>query len=208
MGVYFSDTTRRDERLAVTVGGRYNYAHIEIKNNGEIERGRDDPLYGHARLLPLQSDGGRHLQAAAGLTLYGGYAEANRAPTPAELACADPENPCLIESFLTADPPLEQVVWRTVEIGLRGKLASDGGEAQWGAGLFRTETSDDILAITSGTNGAHIFVNAGDTLRQGVELACDYQDSQLDRVCELRLHRCDVPHGEPHLARQVQRCRR
>ena len=44
------------------------------------------------------------------LTLFGSYSEANRAPTAAELACADPEAPCLIESFLTADPPLQQVV--------------------------------------------------------------------------------------------------
>ena len=55
------------------------------------------------------------------LTAYGGYAEANRAPTPAELSCADPFNPCLIESFLTADPNLKQVVSRTFELGPEGQ---------------------------------------------------------------------------------------
>src|SRR5439155_196219 len=66
------------------------------------------------------------------LTAYGGYAEANRAPTPAELACADPVNPCLIESFLTADPNLKQVVSRTFELGLRGKetYCNDAPDAQ------------------------------------------------------------------------------
>ena len=59
---------------------------------------------------------------APGLTLFGSYSEANRAPTAAELACADPEAPCLIESFLTADPPLQQVVNKTYELGLRGEL--------------------------------------------------------------------------------------
>ena len=55
------------------------------------------------------------------LSLYGSYSEANRAPTPAELACSDENNPCLIESFLTADPPLKQVVSHTAELGLRGE---------------------------------------------------------------------------------------
>ena len=113
---------RPDDRLALTVGGRYNYAHIEIKNQRARSRmARRITLTGTARFLSLQSDGRRDLQAASGLTLYGSYAEANRAPTAAELACADPENPCLIESFLTADPPLKQVVSRTFELGLRGQ---------------------------------------------------------------------------------------
>ena len=60
--------------------------------------------------------------------VYGSYAEANRAPTPAELACSDPDNPCLIESFLTSDPPLKQVVSHTYEAGLCGKFATFNNE--------------------------------------------------------------------------------
>ena len=30
------------------------------------------------------------------LTAYAGYSEANRAPTPLELGCADPARPCII----------------------------------------------------------------------------------------------------------------
>jgi outer membrane receptor protein involved in Fe transport len=115
------------------------------------------------------------------LTLYGGYSEANRAPTAAELACADPEAPCLIESFLTADPPLNQVVSKSFELGLRGKLASFGADQrlEWTAGLFRTENSDDIIAVASPVNGRGYFVNAGDTLRQGVEAGITYQARRL-----------------------------
>ena len=69
---------------------------------------------------------------------YGGYSEANRAPTAAELACADPDNPCLIESFLTSDPHLKQVVSHTWETGLRGTINKWTGEQwNWGVGLFR-----------------------------------------------------------------------
>ena len=35
------------------------------------------------------------------LTAYAGYSEANRAPTPLELACADPARPCIIAAFLS-----------------------------------------------------------------------------------------------------------
>ncbi len=110
------------------------------------------------------------------MSVYGGYSESNRAPTPAELGCAEPDNPCLIESFLTDDPPLDQVVGRTAEVGLRGQGPYNGGHYTWGAGLFRTLAEDDILPITNATSRV-CFVNAGDTLRQGVELSATYDDA-------------------------------
>src|SRR4029077_15737060 len=54
------------------------------------------------------------------LTFYGDFAEANRTPTPLELACADPFRPCLIDNSLVGDPNLQQVVSYTFEAGLRG----------------------------------------------------------------------------------------
>ena len=115
-----------------------------------------------------------------GLSLYSGYSEANRAPTAAELACAEPENPCLIESFLTDDPPLKQVVSHTVEAGLRGELTSyDGQRFSWSAGYFRTLSQDDILNVAAEQTGRGYFLNAGDTLRQGIELAAAYQTSRF-----------------------------
>ena len=59
------------------------------------------------------------------LTAYAGYSEANRAPTPLELACADPARPCIVAAFLIADPPLKQVVSRTVEAGFRGTQGAE-----------------------------------------------------------------------------------
>jgi outer membrane receptor protein involved in Fe transport len=124
---------------------------------------------------------GATYQLGGGTTLFGSYAEANRAPTPAELACADPVNPCLIESFLTADPPLEQVVSHTWELGLRGRMASWGQDQnlQWTAGLFRALNVNDIIAVAAPTSGRGFFQNAGDTLRQGVELGMRYTEKRL-----------------------------
>jgi outer membrane receptor protein involved in Fe transport len=72
-----------------------------------------------------------------------------------------------LPNAFVADPPLEQVVARTWEGGVRGRRNA----FSWNASLFRTATSDDILFISSGplTNTGH-FQNVGDTRRQGLEL--------------------------------------
>jgi iron complex outermembrane recepter protein len=96
------------------------------------------------------------------------------------LACADPVNPCLIESFLTADPNLKQVVSRAFELGLRGKETYwNDGKLEWSAGLYHAMSFDDILALAAPESGRGFFANVGDTLRQGVELGMRYTDKQL-----------------------------
>jgi outer membrane receptor protein involved in Fe transport len=102
---------------------------------------------------------------APGATAYVGYAEANRAPTPAELSCASPQAPCSLTNFFVGDPNLKQVVARTIELGLRGQ----SGQWSWHAGIFRTDSDDDIAFVASPTIGRDFFENVGTTRRQGVE---------------------------------------
>ena len=98
------------------------------------------------------------------MTAYAGYSEANRAPTPLELACADPARPCIIAAFLIADPPLKQVVSRTVEAGFRGTKELNIGTLGWKVGAFRATNADDILAIPSPElQGFGYFQNVGRT---------------------------------------------
>lgn len=171
VGLYFSNALDITDAFTLTVGGRYNYARIKMTDlTGEFDDLNTTNTY--ERFNPMV--GGTY-KLMPGLALYGGYSEANRAPTPAELGCAEEENPCFIESFLTDDPPLKQVVSRTAEIGLRGQSRSYDGLFSWSAGLFRTLNEDDILNVASETSGRGFFLNAGDTLRQGVELAAAYQ---------------------------------
>jgi outer membrane receptor protein involved in Fe transport len=119
-------------------------------------------------------------QLLPGLTLYSGYSEANRAPVAAELACADPDNPCFIESFLTGDPPLKQVVSRTAEVGLRGEIKSfDNQKTTWSLGYFHAMNSDDIISVASSINGRSFFQNAGQTLREGLDASIDYRNDRL-----------------------------
>ncbi len=168
-GLYFSNALDVTDRLTVTVGGRYNHAAIKMEDNtGNFEELNKTNKYD--RFNPMA---GANFKLLPGVSLYGGYSESNRAPTPAELGCAEEEFPCLIESFLTDDPPLKQVVGRTGEIGLRGQGLYYGGRYTWGAGLFRTLAEDDILPIME--DNRIFFVNGGDTLRQGVELSATYE---------------------------------
>jgi outer membrane receptor protein involved in Fe transport len=180
-GLYFSNTLDLTSRLSLTLGARYNLAKIELADqlgddlNGSHQFGRFNPMAGATfNLLP-------------GIWLYGGYSEATRAPTPAELACADPLRPCLLENFLVSDPPLKQVVSHTVETGIKGQTRlgrnaharAPAGRLEWSLGLFRTLSTDDILSVASDIQGRGYFVNAGDTLRQGVEASLTYRSAKL-----------------------------
>ena len=180
VGVYVSDTLDLTRKLSLTLGGRYNYARLDLQNL-DPDPAFPDLLTGTHTYERFNPMGGLTYKIAPGLSIYGSYAEANRAPTAAELACADPVNPCLIESFLTADPPLKQVVSHTYETGLRGKLATFNNEniLEWTAGVFRTENDDDIITVASTINGRGYFTNAGTTLRQGLELGAQYHDRRL-----------------------------
>ncbi|WP_045836515.1 TonB-dependent receptor [Hyphomicrobium sp. 99] len=176
-GAFFADTFNITDKLALTVGGRYNYARIEIENTGDAE---NDLLNGVNKYSRFNPSAGLTYSFNPALNWYGGYSEANRAPTAAEIACSDPENPCLIESFLTSDPPLKQVVSRTWETGFRGTVNNwNGSEWNWGVGLFRTENSDDIFSAASTQTGRGYFQNIGTTLRQGVEANLSYRSKRL-----------------------------
>ena len=163
-GIYALDTFDVTDAFSITAGGRFNHARLQLEDqigfalNGDHSFTRFNPVIGGTyKINP-------------GLTAYAGYSEANRAPTPLELACADPARPCIISAFLVADPPLRQVVSRTVEAGLRGSKELNIGTLSWKLGGFRAENKDDIMAIPSPElQGFGYFQNVGSTRRQGIE---------------------------------------
>jgi outer membrane receptor protein involved in Fe transport len=163
-GFYALDTFDVTNAFSITAGGRYNIARIALEDqigtalNGNETFTRFNPIIGGTYKI------------TSGLTAYAGYSEANRAPTPLELGCADPAHPCIIAAFLVSDPPLKQVVSRTVEAGLRGSRDLAIGTLGWKFGAFHAENKDDILAIPSPTlQGFGYFQNVGSTRRQGIE---------------------------------------
>jgi iron complex outermembrane receptor protein len=101
--------------------------------------------------------------------LYAGFSQGNRPPSPVELGCADPNSPCHLPNAMASDPPLKQVVSRTLEAGVRARTASG---LRWNATLFRTVNYDDIVFVSSSASSG-FFSNFGKTRRQGLEAALD-----------------------------------
>src|SRR5260370_698191 len=91
------------------------------------------------------------------MSFYAGYSEANRIPTPLELGCSNPLKPCLLEGFLVSDPPLQQVVARTREAGLRGNINTAGGRGDWKLGLFRLDTPNEHIQVASTLQSRGVF---------------------------------------------------
>jgi outer membrane receptor protein involved in Fe transport len=171
-GVYVLDTFDVTKAFSITAGGRFNDARIVLEDqigtqlNGNQTFDRFNPIIGGTYKITPE------------LTAYAGYSEANRAPTPLELGCADPARPCIIAAFLVSDPPLKQVVSRTVEAGFRGTREMNIGTLEWKLGGFRATNTDDILAIPDPQlQGFGFFQNIGSTRRQGIEAEAKFKSA-------------------------------
>jgi iron complex outermembrane receptor protein len=161
--VFLTDTYAIAPRTHLTVSGRYNHTRVTNRDqlnpvppnlDGDFTYTKFNPAVGITH-SPMET-----------LTLFAGYAQGNRAPTPIELGCADPDNPCTLPNALASDPFLEQVVARTFEVGARGRI---GPDVRWSGAAYRTTNHDDILFLGT-TTSAGFFQNFGKTRRQGVEL--------------------------------------
>jgi outer membrane receptor protein involved in Fe transport len=167
-GLFASDTFNLTPALALTLSGRYNMAEVNLRdlNGGDLTGN-----HAYNRFNPAA---GLTWRLAPFLTAYAGYSEANRAPTPAELSCAGPQNSCSLANFFVGDPDLKQVVARSLEAGLRGHtpLTADVALA-YDLSLFRTDSDDDIQFVNSARLNRAYFANVGLTRRQGGSLRLD-----------------------------------
>ena len=173
VGLYFSDTISVTDRVHVTVSGRFNRAEIDILDQ------LGTSLNGEHSFSRFNAAGGAVYEATEAVSVFGRYAESNRAPTAAELSCADPAEPCRVPNAFVSDPPLEQAVARSVEGGLRGRWTVGQRSFDWSVSVHGTRINDDILFVTSPELiGTGIFQNAGDTQRVGVDVELTGQISR------------------------------
>jgi iron complex outermembrane receptor protein len=179
--VFLTDTFSALPLLQINSSVSWNRADVQLIDkigtalNGNHNYERWNPSAGFT-VQPLQAlEIKGPLQE---LTFYGNYNEGFRAPTPIELACADPEAPCSLPNSFVADPSLKPVVAQTFETGLRGKFSE---ALRWNFALYHSQLSNDILFINSqGSNQTGYFQNVGKTLRQGGELGLGGQWEALN----------------------------
>jgi iron complex outermembrane receptor protein len=168
-GLYVTDTFDVTDPLSVTVTGRYNIAKVDLADrNGTA-------LDGNNRFTHFDPSAGATYKILPAVTVYGSYAINNRAPTASELECANPAAPCLLPTNLASDPPLKQVVSKTVEVGARG-TSSEAGVGRFGYDLsiYRTNSENDIYGIST-TIASGYYQNVGSTRREGADLDLTYQ---------------------------------
>jgi iron complex outermembrane recepter protein len=149
------------DSTTLTLSGRWQQRDVRLLDrigtalNGDHSFTRLDPAAGFTRRL------------GTAWTLFGNVGISSRVPTPVELTCANPEDPCRLPNAFASDPPLDEVVARTTELGARGSWRG----LEISAAVFRNDIRDDILFISSGAlTGSGHFANVGKTRRQGAEL--------------------------------------
>ena len=178
--VFATDTLSLNPMWHLTMSARYNHTKVEnddkfnpIPNPVEADNSSLTSNQSYNRINPAL---GINYTPSKNLTAYASYNEGSRAPTAIELGCANPAQPCRLPNAFAGDPPLDQVVAKTFEGGLRGKINQNVG---WSFAAYRAQNFDDIQFISSTTTGAGFFDNVGKTRRQGIDAALN---GRLDKL--------------------------
>jgi outer membrane receptor protein involved in Fe transport len=163
--LFATDTLSIGSAWHLTLSGRFNQTTVD---NTDLVTPGGEPgsLDGHHVFSRFNPAVGLTFNPSNHINVYAGYSEGSRAATSIELGCADPEQPCKLPNAMAGDPPLDQVVTRTWELGLRGGRA----RVTWHGGFFHATNEDDILFVTSEQTGFGYFRNFGETRRQGLDL--------------------------------------
>lgn len=163
--VFASYSMAFEHGLTLNIAGRYNNSHIVM--NDLIDDG-EGSLDGNHKFNRFNPAIGLNYEINNEITAKVSYSESSRVPSPAELSCADEDDPCKLPNGFVADPPLEQVVAKTVEASLQYNTPSVAAIAT----VFSTKTVDDIIFQQAGsTSSEGYFVNIDKVQRQGLELA-------------------------------------
>jgi outer membrane receptor protein involved in Fe transport len=165
--LFATDTLSLNDYVHLTASGRYT--HVNVYNVDQLVTSGPTSLTGNHYFKRLNPAVGLSFTPSKDLAIYGAYNEGMRAPTSMELGCANPAVPCKLPNAMAGDPPLEKVVAKTFEAGVRGNLTSD---VKWSTSVYRTENHNDIHFIATSLNsGMGYFDNVGKTRRQGMDAA-------------------------------------
>ena len=179
LSTYLTLSLDLSEAVALTLSLRANDTDVTLRD----QSGMRPELNGDHNFNRLNPALGVTWQAAENHNLYASLSRSSRAPTPIELACNegvfelavkfaiergdDPDDvdfECRLPNAFLADPPLDDVVSHSLEIGARGSF----GDIAYTAGVFHTTNRNDILFQTTGRSTG-LFANVDKTRRRGFE---------------------------------------
>jgi outer membrane receptor protein involved in Fe transport len=180
--LYAQDVLTLGPGSRLTLAGRWNRSVVTMQDRLD-PTGTVGTLNGHHRFSRLNPALSLVTALNPAIGAYAGLSEGSRAPTATELGCADPADPCRLPNSMASDPPLKQVVTRTLEAGLR----STSGDWRWNLGVFRADNRNDILFVAAQTAGSGYFRNVARTRRQGLEAGLSTQTGAFDWGADLTL---------------------
>lgn len=162
-GVFLANRLALTSRLSAEIGLRWNETHVILEDQ------IGTALNGNHRFRSVNPGLELDYALSSRSALHMGYARTSRAPTAAELSCADEAAPCSLTNFFVADPPLDEVVARSWSAGASGAWAWAGLSGQWRLSAYRTDINNDIQFTAAATRGRAFFRNIGQTRREGLE---------------------------------------
>ena len=162
---YFSNSFDLTQELVFNVAGRYNHAHILMQDQIDSGEGSLNGDHKYSRFNPAAS---LNYRISPEYDVKLSYSESSRTPNPAELSCADENDPCKLPNGFVADPPLEQVVAKTKELSLYYHTDTVVAAAT----VYSTISKQDIIFQQAGdTSNEGYFINVDETQREGFELS-------------------------------------
>ncbi len=168
VALYGSNTYDIDDTTSLNVSARWNWASMKMEDQ------RGTALDGHHFFWRINPGVGI-VKKYGNTRIFASYKESSRTPSVAELACADPDSPCRLPNSFQADPPLDQVVNRNIELGANGKKTYDlmgkTHSIDWNLSAFAGRNYNDIIFIGGNRVGTGYFRNVGNTQRLGTEFA-------------------------------------
>ena len=174
-GLFATNTHSLSDQLSINTAARYNF--IQVDNSDTFNAPGGDSLTGKHHFERINPSVGITFHPTKDYTTYASYSESSRAPTSIELGCANPDRPCNLPTQMADDPPLEQVVAKTFEVGARGKISRN---VNWNAAIYDATNHDDILFVNSSSiSGLGYFTNVSKTTRQGVDLGMSFNADKL-----------------------------
>ena len=179
MGLFASDTWSLTPQVSLTLAGRYDRTQIQLRD----QTGDQSELDGKHVFYLFNPSFGVSYRLNSKLNFYGSISQSARAPSAIELACSEEvlemageDEECRLPNAFLADPPLDEVVARNFEFGLRGQWNE---MMKYHLGVFHSTNKDDIIFQSTGRSTG-LFKNIDKTRRMGLEAGLKIASGRLE----------------------------